>query len=203
MIARLFPVRSFQSHLLDEIMVVEIKKIATSVAVTRKSTDLFTRYVGKLLFQKIQEKLKHLTEHEVVVIDFDGIRSVDASFVDECIVPLLELSQTYAIPFYIKLTYITDNVEYIINQVIGMAQDQKRYIVMTDRLCKNGCHALGSISETEKDIIEYCVINKQATAADIASFLHLSESQAQNYLMHLYGMRAVRKIDAVNVFHAI
>jgi predicted HTH transcriptional regulator len=184
-------------------MVIEIKKLATSVAVTRKSSDLFTRYVGKLLFQKIQEKLRHLVEHEVVVIDFDGIRSVDASFVDECIVPLLELSQKNTIPFYIKLINITDNVEYIVHQVIGMAKEQKRYIVMTDRLCKNGCHALGSISEMEKDIIEYCVINKQATSTDIASFLHVPESQAHDSLMRLYGMRAVRKIHADNVFHAI
>ncbi|MEJ5363204.1 MAG: DUF4325 domain-containing protein [Spirochaetota bacterium] len=184
-------------------MVIEIRKLATSVAVTRKSTDLFTRYVGKLLFQKIQEKLKHLTEHEVVIIDFDGIRSVDASFVDECIVPLLELSQTNTSPFYIKLVNITDNVEYIVDQVIGMTHDQKRYIVMTDRLCKNGCHALGSISEIEKDIIEYCVINKQATCVDIGSLLHVSEIEAQKCLMRLYEMRAVRKIDNDNVFQTI
>lgn len=203
MIAHLFQVHSFQSHLLDEIMVIEIKKLATAVAITRKSTDLFTRYIGKLLFQKIQEKLKHLAQHEVVIIDFDGIRSVDASFVDECIVPLLELSQTNTFPFYIKLVNITDNVEYIVDQVIRMTHDQKRYIVMTDRLCKNGCHALGSVSEMEKDIIEYCVINKQATGVDIASFLHVSETEAQNCLMRLYEMRAVRKIDNDNVFHAI
>jgi hypothetical protein len=203
MIAHLSLVRSFQSHSLDEIMVIEIKKLATSVAITRKSIDLFTRYVGKLLYQKIQEKLKHLAEHEVVVIDFDGIRSVDASFVDECIVPLLELSQANTTPFYIKLINITDNVEYIVHQVIGMAQEQKRYIVMTDRLCKNGCHALGSISEMEIDIIEYCVINKQATSTDIASFLHISESEAYDSLMRLYEMRAVRKIHDDNVFHAI
>jgi len=203
MTALLSLVLSFQSHLLDEMMVIEIKKLATSVVVTRKSTDLFTRYVGKLLFQKIQEKLRHLAEHEVVIIDFDGIRSVDASFVDECIVPLLELSQTNAFPFYIKLVNITDNVEYIVNQVIGMTHDQKRYIVMTDRLCKNGCHALGSISEMEKDIIEYCVINKQATSADIASFMHVSEAEARDSLLRLYEIRAVRKIHDDTVFQAI
>lgn len=203
MFALLFQVRSFQSHLLDEMMVIEIKKLATSVSVTRKSTDLFTRYIGKLLFQKIQEKLKHITEHEVVIIDFEGIRSVDASFVDECIVPLLELSHTHTIPFYIKLVNITDNVEYIVNQVIGMTHDQKRYIVMTNRLCKNGCHALGSVTEMEKDIIEYCVINKQATSADIASFMHVSETEAQACLMRLYEIRAVRKIHDDTVFQAI
>lgn len=184
-------------------MVIEIKKLTTSVAVTRRSTDLFTRYVGKLLFQKIQAKIKHLSEHEVVVIDFNGIRSVDASFVDECIVPLLDLSQTNTIPFYIKLINITDNVEYMVQQVVGAAHEQKRYIVMTDSLCKNGSHALGAISEMEKDIIEYCVINKQATSTDIASFLHVSESEAHDSLMRLYKMRAVRKIHADNVFHTI
>ncbi len=184
-------------------MVVEIKKLATSVSVTRKSTDLFTRYVGKLLFQKIQEKLTHLCEHEVVIIDFDGIRSVDASFVDECIVPLLDLSHTNAIPFYIKLSNITDNVEYIIHQVIGMVGEHKRYIVMTDRLCKNGCHALGSILDVENDIIEYCVINKQATPEDIASFLHIPPDKALDMLMSLYEIRAVRKIHTDNIFYSI
>lgn len=184
-------------------MVIEIKKLAASVTVTRTSTDLFTRYIGKLLFQKINEKLNNLTEHEVVIIDFNGIRSVDASFVDECIVPLIELSQKNAKPFYLKLVNITDNVEYIINQVIVMAQQEKRCVIMTDRLCKNGCHALGVISEIEKDIIEYCVINKQATISDIASFLHMPESEALRVLEHLYEIRAVRKIHTADIFYSI
>ncbi|MCX8123153.1 MAG: STAS-like domain-containing protein [Spirochaetes bacterium] len=203
MIAQLSQGRRFPSHLLDERMVIEIKKLAASVTVTRKSTDLFTRYVGRLLLQKICQKLTHLGEHEVVILDFNGIRSVDASFVDECIVPLIELSHTHDTPFYCKLVNITDNVEYIIHQVIGMVQQKRRYIIVTDRLCKNGCHALGAISEIEKDIIEYCVINKQATASDIALFLHIPESEAFGLLMNLFTIRAVRKINTDSVFYSI
>ncbi len=203
MIVHLSLALNFQSHLLDEIMVIEIKKLVASVTVTRKSNDVFTRYVGKLLLQKIHEKLNHLTEHEVVAIDFNGIRSVDASFVDECIVPLIELSQKNTTPFYLKLVNITDSVEYVVNQVISMTQQQQRYIIITDRLCKNGCHALGVISEMEKDIIEYCVINKQATIGDIASFLHISENDALEVLKRLYEIRAIRKIHTADVFYSI
>ena len=184
-------------------MIVEIKKLAQGISVTRKSTDLFTRYVGRLLFQKIIEKLQHIAPHEVVIIDFDGIRAVDASFVDECLVPLLKVSQTNEPPFYIKLINISDNVEYIVGQVISMEKEPQRYIVITDRLCKNGCHALGRLSEIEKDIIEYFVINRQATSDDIASFLHLSGDEANTVCSNLHKARAIRKIYDSYVFYCV
>lgn len=183
-------------------MLINIKTFA-SATIARKSTDLFTRYIGRMIFEKIKEKLHYISKGEVLVIDFDGIRSIDASFVDECIVPLLDLSHSVEIPFYVKVSTISDNVEYVIHQVLNMSKGRKRYVVTADRLCSNGCHALGGLSDAEKDVIEYCAVNKMATISDIASFLHLPEDKAMEVCDALYAVRVIKKSEDARIFYSV
>ena len=68
-------------------MVINIRKKADELKI--KGPDLLTRPVGRLMYQSIRGMLEHIREGETLVLDFQNIKVIDSSFIDEMIVRLV------------------------------------------------------------------------------------------------------------------
>lgn len=174
-------------------MIVEIKKIAKNLKIS--SPDLITRPTGKRFFSKIMEKLEDVHEGEVVILDFSGIKVLDTSFIDECVVNLLKESKREKVPFYVKLENISDsiesNIEFVIKSYFAMNND--KITVALDRMGKSQGHYIGILSESEKDIVDFLMVNRHVPAKEIAAYTGMQVEQIRKILDQLYFMRLIRR----------
>ena len=84
-------------------MIIDIAKIARNCKI--KLPDLITRPVGRSLYAAVKEKLEFVGAGETVLLDFEGVKVIDSSCVDELIVRLIQ--DSYARYFYIKLRNVS------------------------------------------------------------------------------------------------
>ncbi len=174
-------------------MIIEIKKIGKNLKIT--SPDLITRPTGKKFFLKIMERLEDVHAGEVVMLDFSGIKVVDASFIDECIIRLLKESQREDIPFYVKLENVSGSIESSIEFVIRsyFSTNDEKMAVAIDRMGRSQGHYIGLLSGSEKDIVDFLMVNRHVPADEIAAYTGMPVAETGKILDLLYHIRLIRK----------
>lgn len=174
-------------------MIIEIKKIARDIKI--HIPDLITRSVGRKMYAKVKKQLQFISDGETILIDFDEIKVIDPSFVDEFLVRLILESREDEKLYYIKLLNVSDIAELNIDSVFHSynAYNEVKMVVSTDNLMSNNCYFIGQLSDLEKDVIGYFKINKSSYINEIADFLGVENSMAERILNELNMLRLLRK----------
>lgn len=174
-------------------MVIRIKNIARDLKI--RLPDLITRSVGRRIYERARKNMSHLTDGEVVLVDFAGIQVIDSSFVDEFLLRMIEDSRGPGITFFIKLANITPIMETNIDSVFSSyrAYNDSRIAVVTESLTGSNAYYIGGLTEAERDVLDYLRINKAAHVADIASLIAKEEPEAMELLESLYALRLARR----------
>lgn len=174
-------------------MVISLKKIMEDLKV--ETPDLITRPLGKSIFDIIRKKINIIQENETVLLDFEGIKVIDSSFIDELIIKLVLLSRQSLFPFFIKLKNISRTAEINIDLVLNSYSNYNRDIiaVITADICRNNSYFIGPLSEREKDIVDYLRINKEVTVDDLVKFTGSSSQVIKRTMEKLYSLRVIKK----------
>jgi hypothetical protein len=175
-------------------MVINIRKKADELK--QKGPDLITRPVGRLMYQSIRTMLEHIREGETLLLDFQNIKVIDSSFIDEMIVRLVIDSRTGAC-FYVKLKNISEIAEINLDMVFRSYSNykNKKIVVITENICQNNAFFIGPLSDHERDIVEFLRINKSITLDDIVKFSGIPREKAAGIMDELDALRVVRKQD--------
>ena len=173
-------------------MKISISKITLDLKL--KTPDLITRSIGKNLYEKVQKILTNIQDGEVLLLDFDGIKVIDPSFIDECIVRLILDSKTGSPGFFIRIDNISDIAALNIASVLKSynASHNTRLAVITGRLIDKSYY-IGELESEERDIINFLVVNKGVLVRDIASYLELDAEKTVALLDSMFTMRLVRR----------
>ncbi len=177
-------------------MVIDIRKISAELKI--KLPDLITRPVGRRIYARILKQLEHAGGDEVVVLDFEGIKVIDSSFIDECIIRLIKDSRESDKRYFIKLKNISDITEINLDSVLNSyyMYNSDKIAVVTDRITRNRSCFLGTLSKEEKDIIDYLRINKIVRADELAVFMELPAEETAAIAEGLYKIRILRKDES-------
>lgn len=172
-------------------MVIDVLKMAKESKV--KVPDLITRPVGRIMFARAIDKLENISEDEILLLDFSGIKVTDSSFIDEFIVRLILDSGVRN--YYVKLANISDISEINIDSVFNSYSNynDKRIAVCRSELGNNNRYYIGPLNEQESDIIDFFRINRSADAVEISRFTGLEISSVQGIMAELYRLRLIRK----------
>ena len=166
--------------------------------------DLITRPVGRIMYDTISNSVSSLSEGETLVLDFDGIKVIDSSFIDEMLIKLLLNSVESTKKFYVKLRNFSKITEINIELVLRSYSNfkNKKIVVITENICHNNVFFIGPLSDGEKSIVEFLRINKSATPSEVANFSGLPMTEARKILNELFSMRVVKK-DKEGMFLAV
>jgi hypothetical protein len=182
-------------------MVINIRKKADELK--QKGPDLITRSVGRLMYQSIRAMLEHIREGETLLLDFQNIKVIDSSFIDEMIVRLVLDSRNGA-GFYVKLKNFSEIAELNIDMVFRSYSNykNKKIVVITENICQNNAFFIGPLSDHERDIVEFLRINKSITLEDIVKFSGIPRDEVAGIMDELDALRVARKQDD-GIFAAI
>ncbi len=174
-------------------MVINIRKKADELK--QKGLDLLTRPVGRLMYQSIRAMLEHIRAGETLVLDFQNIKVIDSSFIDEMIVRIVIDSRNGDMPFYVKLKNISEIAEINIDMVFRSYSNykNKKIVVITENICQNNAFFIGPLSDREKDIVEFLRINKSLIQEDIVKFTGSPPGEVAGILEGLDSLRVIKK----------
>lgn len=174
-------------------MIINVAKLAREAKM--KLPDLITRPVGRLMYAKMREKLSIAGEGETVILDFENIKVIDSSFIDEFLVKLIIDAEKSDI--YIKVRNITPVSEINIDSVFNSYSNYKsgRLAVIREELGKNNRYYIGPLTEHESDIIDYLKINHHAGVDEISRFCGMETGLLKKILEDLIRLRLIRKTD--------
>ncbi len=174
-------------------MVIKIKKISEDLQVT--IPDLITRPIGRMMYLTVKDTLSHIRNGDGVILDFQDIRVMDPSFIDEFIVKLILDSREGESVFFLKLSNLSDSAEINIDSVFSSyySFQNVKLVIITDSLMSNNSYYIGNLSDVERDIIGYMNVNKVASSGDVASFLGEHSDTVSVLLDGLYKLRVLRK----------
>lgn len=174
-------------------MIIDIKKKAADKKISLP--DLITRPIGRKMYECVSREFAILGEEEVVFLDFAGIKVIDSSFIDEFLIKLILDSRMRTPAFFIKLINISDIAEINIDSVFNSyyMYNNDKIAVITDRLAFNNSYFIGTLSKTEKNVIDYLKVNKAASPEEAASIIDKSVEETGKILEELYHLRVVRR----------
>lgn len=174
-------------------MIIKVVKLAKEAKV--KLPDLITRPVGRLMYSKMNEKMSVVDSGETVLLDFEGIKVIDSSFIDEFLVKLIKDAETD--DFYIKLRNISAVSEINIDSVFNSYSNYKsgRIAVIRDELGKNNRYYIGPLTDNESDIIDYLKLNHHAGVEEISRFCGMEAGRLKSILEDLMKLRVIRRND--------
>jgi hypothetical protein len=177
-------------------MVIQVKNTARDLKI--RLPDLITRPVGRRIYEKTRKNMSHMTDGEVMLVDFSGVQVIDSSFIDEFLLRLVEDSREGDLVFFVKLANITPIIEMNIDSVFSSyrAYNERRIAVVTESLTTMNSYCIGAISGSERDVLDYLRINRVAALADIAAFIGMREEDAAPIVEGLHGLRVVRRESA-------
>ena len=160
-----------------------------------KPPDLITRPVGRVMYKSVRTMIDSAMDGETILFDFNGIRVIDSSFIDETIVKLIVDSVQMPKIFFIKLKNISEITEINIDMVFKSywGYKNKKIVVITENICHNNAFFIGPLSDTEKDIVEFLRVNKFATLNDIMKFSGVTMEHGARIMDELYSMRVIKK----------
>lgn len=174
-------------------MVVNVKKKADELKI--KGPDLITRTVGRDMYHAIKRMLEHMVHEEVVVLDFNGIKVIDTSFIDEFLVKLMIDGRTRKPAFYLKLKNISATAEINIDFVFKSYSNYgtQKLALVTEDICQSNNFFIGPLSDREKSIIDFIRVNKSSTTEDIVTFSGVEAAEMRPILDELHHLRLIRK----------
>jgi len=183
-------------------MVINVSKLAKKAR--EKTPDLLTRPVGRKMYGKLIESIDIISSGEVVVLDFENIKVIDSSFIDEFIVKFIRNSKNDENDYYVKLRNISPITEINIGSVFRSYSDydDKKIVVMTEDICLNNNFYIGNLIDVEKDIIDYIRINKSAAAKDIVRITGMTLNKVKEIMENLNCLRLVRQLNG-SIFGAV
>jgi hypothetical protein len=164
--------------------------------------DLITRPSGKKMFENVKTSMNIISENETILIDFNSIGVIDSSFIDEFIVKLISESKKTEKPFFIKLKNISDIAEINIDSVFKTYSNynNERMIVITDDIRKNNNFFIGTLGESEKSLLAFLRVNKNAGVKELSENLEKSIEDTEAILERLYTDRLIKKIKGYYYF---
>jgi anti-anti-sigma regulatory factor len=174
-------------------MNIQIRKIADELKLL--APDLITRMNGRLIYEKVMDRIKDAATDETVMFDLSSIKVMDASFIDELIVKTIKESKTREKRFYLKLKNISSATEINIDSVFDTYSyyNSEKIAVITDDICQNNNFFIGSLSSVEKDILDYLRVNMSAELKDLAEITGLDDEEMERITVELYSLRLVRR----------
>ena len=174
-------------------MIIDIAKTAKETKVNLP--DLITRPVGRIMYAATVEKLTIIQTSETVILNFNGIKVLDSSFIDEYIVKLIIDSGIK--DFYIKLKNISTISEINIDSVFNSYSiyNKSRIAVAREEIGSNNRFYIGSITEQEIDIMNYIRTNNWTSADDISRFTRVEVNELKLILEQLSFLRLVKKYN--------
>ena len=148
-------------------MVIKLKELAKNIKIAE--LDLITRPVGKTIYNKVIENISHISEGETVIIDFENIKVIDFSFVDEFVIKLIDNAKNAENKrFYVKLKNISEIAQKNIKAVIkSYTEYGKKVLVITEDLNINNTFYLGDMNENENKVFNSIRINNYSTLEDL------------------------------------
>jgi len=174
-------------------MIIDIAKIAKKINVNLP--DLITRPVGRAMYAATIEKSVIVKISETVIIDFDGIKVLDSSFIDEYLVKFILDSRIK--DFYIKLKNISTISEINIDSVFNSysSYNNSRLAIAREEIGNNSRFYIGSITEQERDIMNYLRTNNMAGIDDISRFTNVEVNELKLILEQLSFLRLVKRYN--------
>ncbi len=173
-------------------MIIRIVKIAKEAKA--ELPDLITRPVGRKMYERTAEKIGNIDRDETVILDFDEVKVIDSSFIDEFIVTLINDSQKKG--FFLKLCNVSNIIEINIESVFqSHSRYNRRIAIMMDDLGNNNRYYIGPLADFENDIIDYLRINRHATIDDIVKFSGLNDEESEKTMHELVDLRLIRFYD--------
>ena len=171
-------------------MIIKLKEFTKSVKISE--SDLITRPVGKLVYNKFIEKIEHIGNGETVIIDFENIKVIDFSFVDEFIIKLIDYAKEDK-KFYIKLKNVSEIAQKNIKAVIkSYAEYDKKILVTTENLSINNTFYLGNMSKNENEVFNAIRINNYSTQKDLKFITQLSIEDLTESLSSLMDYNCIK-----------
>ena len=176
-------------------MVIRVKKNAEELKL--KTPDLITRHMGRALYGSVKTLVGRMGEGETLVLDFEGIKVIDSSFVDEFIVRLILDSMRSERPFYIKLKNLSEISELNIDLVLRSYSKykNKKIVVLTENICQNNAFFIGPLSDLEREFIEFIRVNRSVLIGDAARFTGRPREEVEKMVEGCHAMRIVKKGD--------
>ena len=174
-------------------MIIDIVKTAKEIKVNLP--DLITRPVGRVMYAATVKKLVIITISETVILNFNGIKVLDSSFIDEYLVKLIIDSRINN--FYVKLKNISTISEINIDSVFNSYSNynKSRIAVAKEEIGSNSRFYIGSITEQERDIINYLRTNSGANVDDISRFIGIEVTELKLTLEQLSFLRLVKRYN--------
>ncbi|MCL1865099.1 MAG: DUF4325 domain-containing protein [Spirochaetes bacterium] len=174
-------------------MIIDIVKTAKEMKVNLP--DLITRPVGRVMYAVTAEKLGIITISETVILNFNGIKVMDSSFIDEYLVKLIIDSRIN--DFYIKLKNISNISEINIDSVFTSYSNynKSRIAVAREEIGSNSRFYIGSITEQERDIINYLRTNSSVSIDDMSRFTGVEVNELKLILEQLSFLRLVKRYN--------
>jgi anti-anti-sigma regulatory factor len=178
-------------------MLININKKAEELKL--KAPDLITRHVGRAMYESIKKIVENINDGETLVLDFNGIKVIDSSCIDEMIVKLILDSRKSKPSFYIKLKNISEIAEINIDLVFRSyySYKNKKIVVITENICQNNVFFIGHLSDQERDMVEFLRVNKSITMDDAVTFTGLPREKVQKIMDELDKIRIVKSIKGV------
>jgi len=172
-------------------MIINVAKLAREAKI--KLPDLITRPVGRIMYGKMKEKLSIAGDGETVVLDFENIKVIDSSFIDEFLVKLIADAENSDI--YIKVKNISAVSEINIDSVFNSYSNYKsgRLAVIREELGKNNRYYIGPLTENESDIIDYLKLNHHAGIEEMSRFCGMETGIIKMILEDLTRLRLIRR----------
>ena len=180
-------------------MLININKKAEELKL--KVPDLITRHMGRAMYETTTSAIENINEGETLLLDFNGIKVIDSSFIDEMIVRLILDSRKSKNAFYTKLKNISEIAEINIDLVFRSyySYKNKKIVVITENICQNNVFFIGPLSDQERDIVEFLRVNKSITTDDAVTFSGLPLEKVQRMMDDLDKIRVVKAIQGAYV----
>jgi len=178
--------------------------------------DLLTRPVGKIFYETLLNRLKSKNE-PIIELNFNGIKTIDFSFADECIARLIEentqknhfgdsvflitnlTSQSAIENLHVALDYYRKICCFVVNDLsekesVGEKLQNRIGIVSSQRYYI----LLGSLEERLYETLKYVVEKRETTARVIADVFNLNINTASTRLLKLYQAHLVHRTEEVS-----
>jgi len=174
-------------------MLINVSKMAQQLKISLP--DLITRPVGRRIYAKVVKKLEFCSEGEVVILDFEGIKVIDSSFIDEFIVKLLFYAKENK-DVYFKLLNLSNIAEINISSLFetNFEFNSRRFVMVTGNICANNNFFIGELDDIEKNILDYIRVNENVTMDDLVEYLGEKKDFLLEKMSKLNSLRVVRNI---------
>ena len=175
------------------LMIIDIVKTAKEIKVNLP--DLITRPVGREMFAVTIKKSVIISVSETVILNFNGIKVLDSSFIDEYLVKLILDSRIK--DYYIKLKNISNISEINIDSLFSSYSNynKSKIAVAKEEIGNNGRFYIGSIGEHERDIINYLRTNSGTGVDDISRFIGIDANELKLILEQLSFLRLIKRYN--------